>query len=204
MAESRDGMKNWHHLTMFQTMCNQGYGTPAILQMNGDGNVSFKKWLGFPVDDESELQDVDSLVIYNSDEFKIYSGATETPMYNSGIIIDTWMEFIPYKKHSAGMAFYCDRPDNEAPQALLMAVHPTSNKTPNNRWAPDDVTELLDSTRFMMMNRAVEPDHIYQNEKLSQLFPLLNSIKLKKERKRMDNWMLVKDAAPNTVVEPPK
>lgn len=188
MAEVKEGMKNWHHLSLFQSMCNQGCGEASILQTNSDGELVSNKWLGSNVEEESELQDVDSLIIYNSDAFKLYMLEDEKPvkMYNSGLIIDSWMEFIPYKKHNAGMAFYCDRPDNESPQALLLAVHPKFKKGAA-KWSFEDVKELLDSTRFMMMNRAVEPDHIYKHEALSRLFPLLNNIKIQKERPKKEN-----------------
>jgi hypothetical protein len=178
VAEVREGMKLWHHIAMFQSMCDGHAGSVSILQVSG-GDPSFNKWLGCEVGDESDLRDVDSLVIYNSDAFSRFYSRSDKISYNSGFIIDSWMEFIPYKKQAAGMVFHCDRPDNEAPQALLLAVHPQFNTVGvKKNWDMNNVIELLDSTRFMLMNRAVEPDHIYQDGQLSTVFPLLSTLRL--------------------------
>jgi hypothetical protein len=175
VAEVREGMKIWHHLSMFENMCNGSTGKVSILQTTSDGDASLDKWLGCEVSDEADLQDVDSLVIYNSDALAKLGTKTDHVSYNAGIIIDAWPEFIPYKKQTAGMVFHCDQPDNEAPQSLLLALHPEFSAQ-GKKWEIEHVRELLDSTRFMLMNRAVEPDHIYRDSVLSTLFPLLSTI----------------------------
>ena len=181
VAEVREGMKHWHHLAMFQSVSGRDTGKVSILQTMGDGESSFNKWLGSHVDDEADLHDADSLVIYNSGALKnIYQGSGGAA-YNGGIIIDSWLEFIPYKKQTAGMVFRCDRPDNEAPQALLLALHPRANIS-GEMWNLDCVTDLLDSTRFMMMNRAVEPDFLYQDGLMSLLLPLLTTMTIPRRR----------------------
>ena len=179
IAEVREGMKLWHHVTMFQDMCDMNTGKVSILQIANNGDASFDKWLCCEVDKESDLQDVDSIVLYNSDAINKFHSKNEKISYNSGMIIDSWIEYIPYKKHTAGMVFHCDQPDNEAPQTLLLALHPAFNIDHGKRkWSLDNIAELLDSTRFMLMNRAVEPDLIYRHEELSKLFPLLSNISL--------------------------
>ena len=173
VAEVREPMKTWHHLSMFQSVTNGDTGKVSILQTDSEGTPVKEQWLGCKVAQEADLQDVDSLVIYNSGDFTKLGTATSKPAYNSGLIIDAWNEFIPYKKQTAGMVFHCDQPDNEAPQALLLAINPKYSMT-KGKWQIDDILELLDFTRFMLMNRAVEPDHIYKDPELSRLFPLLS------------------------------
>ncbi|MCL2012387.1 MAG: hypothetical protein FWG75_06335 [Cystobacterineae bacterium] len=175
LAEVREGMKRWHHISMFQNMCNADTGKVSILQATSEGDTSLKKWLGCHVEQESELHDVDSLVLYNSEAISRWGTEDEEASYNAAIVIDAWPEFIPYKKQTAGMVFQCKQPGNEAPQALLLALHPEFN-TAGKKWNIESVLELLDSTRFMLMNRAVEPSHIYEDAELSTLFPLLSSI----------------------------
>lgn len=178
VAEVREGMKLWHHATMFQTMCDGPTGEVSILQLADKGDTSLRKWLGGKVEAESELHDADSLVVYNSGGLGRFDCGQEAS-FNAGIIIDGWPEFIPYKKQTAGMVFHCDQPDNEAPQALLLAVHPEFNiRTGAKIWRLQHIRQLLDTTRFMLMNRAVEPDMIYQHPSMSKLFPLLNSMRI--------------------------
>ncbi len=180
VAEVREHMKLWHHLNMFQEVYGNPTGNIAILQVDSEGSVLPGKWLGCQVDHESELQDVDSLVVYNSESLLRQQSWNDEPSYNSGILIDAWTEFIPYKKQTAGMVFHCDQPDNEAPQSLLLGIHPDFNlSTKNKKWSLHNVLELLDSTKFMFMNRAVEPDHLYRDPAMSTLFPLLSTIGLR-------------------------
>jgi hypothetical protein len=90
------------------------------------------------------------------------------------------MEYIPYRKQTAGLTFHCDQPDNEAPQTLLLAIHPEFTKIGTGlTWRSEDVRELLDTTRFMLMNRAVDPDMIYTDPKLSRILPLLSNFELR-------------------------
>ena len=180
VAEVREPMKAWHHISMFQDISDGSTGRISILQTDGDGAPALGKWLGCKVAKEADLQDVDSLVVYNSEAFTKWGTADNKPSFNAGLIIDAWNEFIPYKKQTAGMVFQCDQPDNEAPQALLLALN-TKYAKAGEKWTIDDVLELLDFTRFMLMNRAVEPDHIYKDEQLSRLFPLLSNKVLSKD-----------------------
>ena len=188
VAEVREKMKYLHFVDMFQNMCHQNMGKVAILQVNSDGEATLNKWLGTSVDSEDDLQDVDSFVIYNSNVFnKLNTNNPNRATYNAAIMVDAWPEYIPYKKQSAGIVFKNEQPDNEAPQALLLAIHPDfkgySDSDPSKRWKLDDVKLILEATRFMFMNRAVDPDLIYNDESLSKKFPLLNTITIPKTKK---------------------
>ena len=176
VAEVRDGMKDIHNLSMLQTALNKDVFNVSILQSSTKlvGNASSGTsqialvdgdWLGLPVDDESKLRDVDSLVLYNLDK-KSFKSAN----YNSGFIFDGWLEYIPYKKHNAGLVFHCDRPDAEAPQTVLLAVNPGS------KWDLDSLRKVLDTSSKMMKLRAVEPDLIYADSELSRIFPLFGNM----------------------------
>jgi len=170
VAEVREQMKSWHHLDMFQSMCGQDTGKVAILQMADKGDISNRKWLGAEVADERELCDVDSLVIYNSEALNTLSGAA----YHSGLIIDNWIEYIPYTQQTAGMVFHCDRPDNEAPQSILMALSSDFLVNGNNtNWDTGKILKILDSTMKMVKCRAIDVDDIYKDSDLSTVSPFL-------------------------------
>lgn len=180
VAEVRDGMKDVHNLSMAQ-MALDGksldasvFQTTTVIAKNekNECNAELKclegYWLGVPVTDEGELRDADSLVLYNVSDF-------ESKKSIVGFIFDGWLEYIPYKKHNAGLVFRCDKPDAEAPQTLLVAVNPNLRSNYVARWDVDSVVGILDTTRQMMMNRAVDPDSIYNDDELSKIFPLFSS-----------------------------
>ena len=170
VAEVREGMKNWNNLQMFQISVGGEIGTVSIKQMTVTGTKQVDKndwWLGLEVDKEDRLCDVDSLVCYDT---------CSKPGPRSYLVFDSWLEYIPYKKHDAGIVFHCDRPDNEAPQTILLAVHSDYMNRNAGTWNLENLEEVLASTRFMMMNRSVSPDDIYKNYGgLSALFPLLRN-----------------------------
>ncbi len=177
VAEVREGMKDLHNLSMAQAALDKDAFSVSILQTSTklDGNAFSgtpklaligEDWLGLPVDDESKLRDVDSLVLYNIDK-KTFKSKN----YNSGFIFDAWLEYIPYKKHNAGLVFHCDRPDAEAPQTVLVAVNP-NKVTANAKWDFSSLKGILETTSKMMKYRALEPYYIYEDSELSQIFPL--------------------------------
>lgn len=232
VSEVRDGMKNIHQLSMFQTAFDMNLGKIAVLQTESSkSEVVSGNWLGLSVDEESELQDVDSMILYNTDAYNLQrSGNKLTLSTNAGLVVDSWLEYIPYKKHDAGLVFHADRPDNEAPQAILVAINhnvihanisgseqdleevpsgrlcwcPACRKESlryrdyilnkgnttcpakksntvvcDEKWDIDSLLGILDETRFMMMNRTVDPNFIYDHSSLSPIFPLLSEIRFR-------------------------
>jgi len=73
-----------------------------------------------------------------------------------GVLVDEWVEVVPGTEETTGLAFYYDRPNSEAPQALLLATPPRFT----GAWAWDDIvgalTETLDAARL----RTVEPGQL--------------------------------------------
>lgn len=172
-ASVRSGLKQWNTLSMFEQIAGvNNNGVPFIYQEKASGSVS-SEWLGAEVSQEAELDDADSLLVLNGKAFEHADCAMR------GLVIDSWMEYIPYAKHTAGMAFRMDQPDAEAPQAILLATYPDFSINPqNSNWDFKHVTDILDSTRFMLMNRAVDPDIIYEDKELSKILPLLSDRKI--------------------------
>lgn len=177
VSEVREGMKIMQQFSMTQLALDRDLEPVSILQstISDDGthvDTTFEKWLGAEVENESDLRDADSLILYNSSEYSKYS------KYYSGFVFDSWIEYIPYKKHDAGLAFHSDWPNAEAPQGILVAWHPSLPVVPNDEktycdsWDVKTLLNVVRSTHEMMMNRAVEPDYIYQDPLLSKILPL--------------------------------
>ncbi|SIN96335.1 hypothetical protein [Fibrobacter sp. UWB11] len=182
VAEVREGMKNVHNLSILQTALDGKTLGASILQTTTIIVQNSQKeqtaelkglngyWLGMPVDDEGLLRDADSLVLYNAEDY-------QTKNSIAGFIFDGWLEYIPYKKHNAGLVFQCDKPDAEAPQSLLVAVNPNVDAK-NSKWSLDSIMSIFKTTREMMKDRAVDPDRIYDDDVLSRMFPLFNDCSL--------------------------
>ncbi|HUH08850.1 MAG TPA: hypothetical protein VML96_13700, partial [Egibacteraceae bacterium] len=73
-----------------------------------------------------------------------------------GLLLDEWSEVIPDSDATTGIAFNYDRPNAEAPQAMLL-VTPTEFR---GRWRWDDLVDALHETLDLAKRRAVEPTHV--------------------------------------------
>ncbi len=165
------GMHLWNQIMMFQEL--SGTATLedeeiVILQKRSDNNYP-DRWMGKPMS-EKFMCDADSLVLFGK---KRVATLRPESLY-AGIVFDNWIEYIPGSQHTAGMVFRCDQPDAEAPQTVLLAEFPELNSREHTCWDLGHVQNILDSTRFQIQNRAVDPDMIYNDPKLSKIFPLLS------------------------------
>lgn len=73
-----------------------------------------------------------------------------------GLLIDEWTETIPGADADTGITFHHDRPNNEAPQAMLLVI--PAEFTGHWRW--DDLVDALNETLERAKRRAVEPVHL--------------------------------------------
>lgn len=73
-----------------------------------------------------------------------------------GVLVDEWTEVIPRTEETTGVAFHYDRPSNEAPQTLLLALPADFTGS----WDWDDLVDTLHETLDMARKRAVEPRHV--------------------------------------------
>ena len=94
-----------------------------------------------------------------------YSG--DSPA-QSGLLVDEWVETIPNRDETTGVAFHFDRPNSEPPQSLLLAVTPQMT----GGWKWEDLVDTLHETLDLAKKRAVEPDALARTG-YSQLLPAL-------------------------------
>jgi hypothetical protein len=76
--------------------------------------------------------------------------------WNTGMVIDEWVEIIPVKEETSGIVFNYNQPNATPPQSILLAVTPSIT----NRWEWDDLVHTISDTFELAKIRAVEPDHI--------------------------------------------
>ena len=81
------------------------------------------------------------------------SGPVDTTLY--GLLLDEWTEVIPEREETTGIAFHFDRPNSEAPQAMLLVMAAQQN----GRWTWEELVAALDDTLLSAKKRALEPVH---------------------------------------------
>jgi hypothetical protein len=132
---------------------------PVQFPYSNDGQPDY--WLGAeypdnydPVDDKLSLVLLDSTL------------ASQSGVNRVGLIVDEWIETIPYRHQDTGISYYYDAPDATAPQCMLLAVPPVLT----GKWSWDVLVYTLIDTLELAKNRAVEPEHIEQSP-LAQVLP---------------------------------
>lgn len=107
----------------------------------------------------------------NAPEFFIEDGTFHTLCEVAGLVLDYWVEKIPYREQTAGVAFSYDQPDAEPPQAVLVGV---STIGARHKWSEHRMLRTIRSAMHQVKTRAVEPEHVYADKWTSALFPLVS------------------------------
>jgi len=76
--------------------------------------------------------------------------------WQCGLLLDEWTEVIPAKQETTGLTFHFDRPNSEAPQALLLVTPPAFT----GAWKWSDIVDAVRDTLARARSRAVEPTHV--------------------------------------------
>jgi hypothetical protein len=71
----------------------------------------------------------------------------------AGFLVDEWVEVVPSRNETTGIAFQLDPPDTCAPQAILLAVPPVVGKA----WTVETLNRVLIETFELARMRAVDP-----------------------------------------------
>lgn len=167
ISEVRPGMKRFHDIEMVRESQgrNPSYRKTGIFQTQS-GNKTVAEWLGCKFSDETLLDDTDSLVLFDRQFF-------DESKSNVGLIFDSWLEYIPFRKQTAGLVYRADIPDAEAPQAILYAIHPKL-KT-GKPWTDSTMIEVFRWAERLMKIRTVDPDQIFESKEDSLLGSFLSA-----------------------------
>jgi len=85
-----------------------------------------------------------------------YPAAFDQAAPQCGLLVDEWTEVIPATDRNTGITFNFARPDNEAPQAILLVTPASASGT----WRWEDLIGALNETLDLAKMRAVEPASI--------------------------------------------
>jgi hypothetical protein len=163
-SKVREQMQKLQSVRNFEEAYDRPLTDLTVIQMPYDPDND-KDWFGRELKNGETTGDKDSMLIVNKENLEL-----RTKTKNSGLIIDKWVELIPYKQQQGGVVFHCDQPDAEAPNTLLYAINPDPVDT--KKWSLDQLINIIKETHFMMQVRAIEPDHIYNDPALSKILPL--------------------------------
>jgi len=89
-----------------------------------------------------------------------------------GLLLDEWVEVVPADQADTGLAFHFDRPNSEAPQAILLVTPPAHT----GAWQWQDLVDTLHETLDLARLRAVEPTQLAQTPFAALLPALLSSV----------------------------
>jgi hypothetical protein len=93
--------------------------------------------------------------------------ATASPV--TGFQVDEWVEVIPERQMTTGIAFNFDEPASQAPQVILLAVPPDDSPT----WDISDLEAITREALELAHVRAVDPETLAAHTDLDQLLPAL-------------------------------
>ena len=168
LSKVSEQMMRFHQLRLFQKWNDRPDEiVPMQIPIIGDKH----RWLGTEVESENYVNDAFTYMVVKPQN--IPSHEAEKPLM-AGIVLDHWIERIPYMEQTAGLAFTFDQPDAEAPQALLLAVSTKDSR--DKYWSEDMLLRTVKSTVHLVKSRSVEPDNLKEHSWTSGLFPLIDYV----------------------------
>jgi hypothetical protein len=147
VARVREKMFAWEQTVMF----SEALGVPEhkldALQLP---HTPGDRWLAMEFPPEQKI---------NKDQL-LYTAHFEAPFSKTarqcGLLIDEWTETIPASSVDTGITFHYNRPNCEAPQAMLLVTPSVFQGS----WRWDDLVGALNETFDFAKRRAIEPSHI--------------------------------------------
>ena len=169
MATVQEQMMHLHQLRMYGKCNDLPVAQMLPLQFPVTTNQSGERqWLGAEVSDESFVKDAFVYMVMDPQNMIGSLGKEQSQL--AGIVVDHWIERIPYKNQTAAVAFNYDQPDSEAPQSLLLAV---STKDRKCYWSENMMLNTMKSAVHMVKCRAVTPELLANNSWTGGIFPLV-------------------------------
>ena len=168
LADTRAQLARLHQVRLFgKWNCVDAALDIRPMQLTGKDRIT--PWLGAKVNYESEVMDASVFTVMNAGQLICKEGKGYRDI--AGLVVDFWVEKIPYRQQTAALAFSYDQPDAEPPQAILVGVSTLQGK---HHWSEKRMLKTIRSAMHQVKTRAVEPEHLYQDKWTSCLFPLIH------------------------------
>ncbi|EOZ93596.1 hypothetical protein A33Q_3542 [Indibacter alkaliphilus LW1] len=175
-----DGLEKWQHDTalvrknfaqlenfrMLQEVLNKPETSviPAQIPLSDQVPVA-PYWVAAEYPESFDPEgDYLSFMLYGAENISVGDHAV-------GLVIDEWVELIPQKNQTTGIAVHYNQPDARAPQSILMAVPPEMKGSLDLDQILLTVEEALNLAKL----RTFEPDDI-DNSSFAQLLPATSAL----------------------------
>lgn len=170
LSDVRTQMNALHQIRMYAQWNGTGaYAEPTAMQID-TAEVDYRDWLGAEALSEAHVHDANVYTVLNASEFMRRHETGGKFLDVAGLVVDFWVEKIPYRRQTAAIAFGYDQPDAEPPQAILVGVSTLGGK---HNWSEHRMIRTIRSAMHQVQSRAVEPEHLYADNWTSSLFPVL-------------------------------
>jgi hypothetical protein len=104
-------------------------------------------WVALPLGRREPPAAATSLVIHSTEAVDVHDKL-------AGLVVDEWVDVIPARTITTGLAFNFDEPGARAPHAILLAVPPV----PGERWSLDTLAAVVRETADLARIRMVGPE----------------------------------------------
>jgi hypothetical protein len=157
VARVRPVMRAWEAMALFSDAMQPPAPVLLAAQFPYDAGAS---WVGMQFPDNPKV-DSDRL-LYTAQYLAPFNGAAR----QCGLLVDEWTEVIPAPTRDTGITFNFRRPDNEAPQCILLVTPASATGT----WVWGDVVGALHDTLDLAKKRTLEPAD-FDSTGFAQLLP---------------------------------
>jgi hypothetical protein len=121
----------------------------AVFKDSGSGEA-------YPLSDGAYYPEgCESAVLYGPENLTL-----EKPVF--GLVVEEFSEHIPDKKMNTGLSFHYNAPNNEPPQAILLAIHPKVMEESEFFWSENDLRDILYDTIDLYKIRMVDVEAIQE------------------------------------------
>ena len=168
LSRVSEQMMRLHQIRMFQLFNFIDTQSMVPMQVTSGQEINNKMWMGTFVSFEDKICDAFIYVMMSPENLRLDS---EEKVQIAGVVLDHWIERIPYTNQTAGLSFNYDQPDAESPQTLLMAV---ASRNTGHHWSYNMLLRTIRSTMHLVKSRAVEPDDLKTHPWTCAVFPLIN------------------------------
>jgi hypothetical protein len=99
-----------------------------------------------------------------------YPSGFDAASSQCGLLVDEWTEVVPKREETTGLTFHFDRPGNEPPQTLLLAL----SSDFDGAWDWQELVDTLHQTLDFAVLRGVEPQHL-DSSQIGRFLPAIIS-----------------------------
>jgi hypothetical protein len=150
LARVREPLRAWEQVTLMSEAF--GLAEPRLDPLQLPHHPD-EPWLGLEFDGP---RPTDERLLYTAHFADADAAGFGEAARHRGLLLDEWTELIEEEETTTGLSFHYDRPNHEAPQAMLLVTPPQFR----GAWLWADLVDALNETLDLAKLRAVEPSHV--------------------------------------------